>query len=111
MGSKRRISRPGFVLLAALAPALGGCLPDQSKDIAACETEASRFFPVYKAVDPSEPSSQYIIECMATKGYEFTVTPADCNSQHPLPTQAACYTPDNWFAGVYDQARRHLRTN
>jgi len=97
------------VLLIALA--LGGCLPDRSKDMAACENEASRFFQTYKAVDPDSPSSQYIIQCMATKGYDFSIAPSDCDSKHPLPLQPACYTPENWFAGWIDQARRHLRIN
>jgi hypothetical protein len=92
-----------------MALALAGCVPDQSKDVAACEAEASRFFQLNKAADPNNTVSQYIIECMGAKGYEFTVAPADCNSQHPLPTQAACYTPDNWLAGLYDQMHRRFR--
>jgi len=95
------------VLLLALA--LAGCYPDQGSDIGACETQARRFFQLYKAVDPNDPSSQYLIECMAAKGYAFTVTPADCNSKQPLPTQAACYVPENWLAGLYDQARRRFK--
>jgi hypothetical protein len=97
------------VLLVALA--LAGCLPDQSKDVAACEVEAGRFFQLNKAADPNTTVSQYIIECMAAKGYEFTVAPADCNSQQPLPTQAACYTPQNWLAGFYDQVHRRFRAD
>ena len=48
---------------------------------------------------------------MATKGYDFTIAPADCDSHHPLPTQAACYTPQNWLAALYDRVRRPLKSN
>ena len=60
--------RREVVLLVVIA--LGGCLPDQAKDVAACRTEADRFYPTYEAVDPNNPSSQFIIACMATKGYQ-----------------------------------------
>ena len=97
------------VLLLALT--LSGCFPDQSKDVADCETQAQRFYPLFKAVEANAPASRYIIECMASKGYEFTVTPSDCDSSHPLPTQAACYAPENWAANLYDWTRRKLKSN
>jgi hypothetical protein len=84
---------------------LGGCLPDRSKDVAACQTEAERFYQTYHAVNPDDPSSQYIIGCMAAKGYDFTILPVDCNSQHPLPTQSACYAPNSWLDWIIDQFR------
>jgi len=89
---------------------LGGCFPDQAKDVAACQTEANRFFQTYKAVDPDDPSSQYIIACMATKGYDFTISPADCDSRHPLPTQPECYAPNSWLNWIIDQFRRALKS-
>ena len=95
------------ILLLALT--VTGCLPDQAKDVAACQIDADRFYQTYRAVDPADPSSQYIIGCMANKGYEFTVSPADCDSRHALTTQAACYIPKNWFAWIIDQARRQLK--
>ena len=97
------------VLLLALA--LAGCYPDQGSDIASCEAQARRFFHLYKAADPNDPSSQYLIECMAAKGYAFTVAPSDCDSKQVLPTQAACYVPENWLAGLYDALRRRLKMN
>jgi hypothetical protein len=100
--SMRRLA----VLLVALP--LAGCFPDQAGDVGACEAQANRFYQTYKAVDPNDPSSKYIIECMADKGYDFVVTPSDCDSNHPLPTQAACYTPTGWLGGVYDWIRRLL---
>jgi hypothetical protein len=95
--------RQGVALL--LIFALVGCSPDRAKDLAACETEASRFFPLYDATDPEKPSSRYIIGCMATKGYEFTIAPVACSSRHPLPTQATCYAATNWLASILDRLR------
>jgi hypothetical protein len=91
--------RPTVSLAAVLliASTLGGCLPDRAKVMAACEKEDARFYATYKAVNPDDPSSQYIIGCMAAKGYEFTIAPEDCDGQHPLPTQATCYVPAGWF--------------
>ena len=88
---------------------LAGCLPDQAKDMAACRTEADRFYQTDKAVDPEDPSSQYIIACMAAKGYNFTILPADCDSQYPLPTQPTCYSPDSGSDWIIDQFRRALK--
>ena len=82
--------RREFVLL--LVFALGGCLPDQAMDVAACQVESDRFYQTNNAADPDDPRSQYIIACMAAKGYDFTILPADCDSRHSLPTQPACYT-------------------
>ena len=99
--------RREVILLVALT--LGGCIPHQAHDVAACQAEADRFYQTYHAVDPDDPSSQYIIACMAAKGYDFTITPADCDSRHALPTQPACYTPNNWFGWIVDRIRRQLK--
>jgi len=90
---------------------LGGCLPDQAKDVAACRTEAERFYHTYEAVDPSNPSSQYIIACMAAKGYNFTISSADCDSVRPLPTQSACYEPNSWLDWGMEKFRRALKSH
>jgi hypothetical protein len=90
---------------------LGGCLPDQAKDVAACQTEADRFYQGYNAVDVDNPRSHYIIACMAAKGYDFTILPADCDSRHPLPIQPACYAPNSWLAWIIDQFRRTPKSN
>jgi len=89
---------------------LGGCLPDQAKDAAACRTEADRFYHIYKTVDPDDPSSQYIIACMAAKAYDFTIVPADCDGRHPLSTQPECYAPKSWPGWIIDQFRRTLKS-
>jgi hypothetical protein len=103
--------RAAVIVLTLALPSLAGCFPDQAKDEASCEAQASRFFAIYHAVDPNAPASRYIIECMQAKGYRFTLAPEDCDSRHALPTQPACYTPNNWVVGLYDQLRRRLTTN
>jgi hypothetical protein len=74
--------------------------------MAGCQTEAERFYPMYQAINPDDPSSQYIIGCMASKGYDFTVVPSDCNSSRSLPTQAACYQSRGLIARLLDRFRR-----
>ena len=93
--------RRAAVLLVVLT--LAGCQPDRAKDMAACQSEASRFYKTYHAISPDDPSSRYIIGCMAAKGYDFTISPAACSGKHPLPTQAACYTPSNWLFWIIDR--------
>jgi hypothetical protein len=96
-GITHPMRRKVFLLLVIT---LGGCFPDQAKDVAACRTEADHFYQGYNAADVDNPRSQYIIGCMATKGYDFTIAPEDCDSRHPLPTQPACYTPSGWLAWI-----------
>jgi hypothetical protein len=99
--------RREVVLLVAFA--MGGCLPDQvkTKDVAACRIEADRFYQGYNAVDVNNPRSRYIIACMAAKGYDFDVSPADCDSRHPLATQPTCYLSNDWFAWLINPFRAH----
>jgi hypothetical protein len=96
--------RREIALLSTIA--LAGCLPDQTKDVATCRTEAERFYPMYNVVDPADPSSQFIIACMATKGYDFTVSPKDCDSRYPFATQSTCYAPNSWPGWTIYQLRR-----
>ena len=93
-----------------LVVVLGGCLPDQSEDMTACKAEVMRFYPGYIAANPDDPGTRYIIGCMAAKGYDFEVTPADCSSRDPLATQPACYTPRSWPAWVIDRFRRAVKS-
>ena len=88
-----------------MAITLGGCLPDKAKDMAACQTEADRFYHMYKAVDPKDPSSQFVIECMTAKGYDFTPVAVACDSRYPSPTQPACYAANSWPDWFIDQFR------
>jgi len=83
------------------AIALGGCLPDQKQQIAACQVEADRFFLSHRAANTDDPRSQYIIACMASKGYDFTIASDECSGQYPLATQSACYTTNwkSWIVG------------
>ena len=94
-----------------LAIGLAGCLPDQAKVLDACRQDADRFYHTYEAVDPNHPSSQYIIACMAAKGYDFTALPTDCDSGHPLPTQSACYEANNWLDWSIEKVRHELKPN
>ena len=90
-----------FVVL--LLMILGGCLPDREKELAVCRTEADHFFEANIADDPDNPKSQFIIGCMATKGYDFSVVPSDCDSRYPFPTQAGCYVPNSWIDWMVDK--------
>jgi hypothetical protein len=92
-----------------MAIGLGGCVPNQAKDVATCQAEANRFYQTYEAVNPDDPSSKYIIACMVAKGYDFTISPADCDGRHSLPTQPACYAPNDWLDWIIDRFRRALK--
>ena len=94
-----------FVLLVPIV--LAGCLPDRANDIAVCKTESDRYYQGYQALNVDDPRSRYIIGCMAAKGYDLDVVPADCDSKYPLVTQSACYTPDGRIARFIDQFRIH----
>lgn len=76
---------------------LGGCQPDRAKELAACRKQSLRFYANHYALNPDGPAGQYIIGCMVTKGYDFTITPEDCRGGRPLPTQATCYVPSGWL--------------
>ena len=96
------MQREVFLLMAI---SLGGCLPNQGKAMEVCRSEAERFYHMYNAVNPDDPSSQYIMGCMASKGYHFTILPADCDSRYPLATQSTCYEPNNWLGWIVDRLR------
>ena len=90
------------VLLAALA--LGGCMQHQAKDVAACQAEADRFYrDESNTFDAYSPRDKYIIGCMAAKGYNFDISPADCDSRRPLSTQPTCYTSNGLLAWIIDK--------
>jgi len=86
---------------------LAGCSTNKVTDMAACQNEADRFYQGRQAADMDDPRSRYIIECMATKGYDFDVYPAACNDRHPFPTQPACFVRSNWLARMFDQIVGH----
>jgi hypothetical protein len=98
-----------YAVLLSVLIVLTGCVPDQSKDVAACVTEAERFYHMYTTVDPESPSSKFIISCMAAKGYQFTMMASDCDSRHPYPTQATCYEPTTWPSWTIDRVTRTLK--
>jgi hypothetical protein len=92
--------RGGLGLLMAIS--LTDWVPDKTRDMEVCRIEAERFYHMYNAVDPNDPSSQYVIGCMATKGYEFAPFAKACDTRYPLPTQVTCYTPSGWLDWLVD---------
>jgi hypothetical protein len=85
---------------------LAGCLPDRDRTLSDCRKEADRFYQVYRLDEPESPRTEYIIECMAAKGYNFTVEPKDCDNRYRFETQSACYVSDTWIVWLADQFRR-----
>jgi hypothetical protein len=94
-----------------LSIALGGCMPDQSKDMATCQHEVKRFYAVYSASNMNDPGVRYIMACVESKGYEFSIDASNCSSKYPLATQPACYTPQGSMAAAIDQFRRPPKPN
>ena len=90
------------VLVLLAVTTVGGCLPDRAKDVAICRTEADRFYEGYRAVDVDNPRSEFIIGCMANKGYIFNIMPSDCSSERPLVTQPTCYASNSWLSWIID---------
>ena len=97
--------RREFILLLVIF--VGGCSRDQANDLAGCRKEADRFYKGYRTADVDGPRSQYIIGCMAAKGYDFNIAPEDCDSRHPLPTQPTCYAPTSWLTWLSDKFHAH----
>ena len=95
-----------YAIVILVAAVVAGCMPDQSKDLAACKIEVMRFYPLYVASRLEDPGTRYIIGCMAEHGYDLEVSAKDCDSRHPLPTQATCYAPRDWLAGLLNRFRR-----
>jgi hypothetical protein len=98
------------LLTAVLLPVMvGGCMPDQSRVMAACQSEVMRFYPVYIASDLDDPGTRYIVACMKSKGYDLSVAAADCDSKYALPTQPTCYAPQGFVAATIDRIWRPSR--
>jgi hypothetical protein len=87
--------KPAVFLMMLVA--LGNCSSGKAQDVAACQAEADRFFQAYRDDDVANPRGRYIIECMASKGYEFDISPADCDSRRALHTQQACFVSASWI--------------
>jgi hypothetical protein len=96
--------RRGIFLLLLLS--LQACLPDQAQSLAACQNEADRFFMAYRNDNPQNPRGRYIIDCMAAKGYDFTVEPDACDGRYPLTIQSACYSPHGWLNWIEFKFRK-----
>ena len=78
-----------------------------SAPVEACRVEAERFYAMYKVGNPADPSSQFVIACMSAKGYDFTISPTDCDSRYPLVTQGGCYEPISWIDWVREVVGWH----
>ena len=87
---------------------VAGCSPDQARDVAACGVEADRFYQGYNTADVNNPRGQYVIACMAEKGYDFDVSPANCDSRRSLVMQPTCYVARGWMAWITDRSRAHV---
>jgi hypothetical protein len=96
----RQMNRKALLLMLII---VGGCSRQPTLDVAACRTEADRFYQAYNAVDADSPRGRYIIACMAAKRYDFDVGQADCDSRHPLPTQPTCYARNGWLDWIIDR--------
>src|SRR5260221_6291579 len=83
-------------LLTVSAINLLGCSQNKTASLAECQREADRFYQGYQTDDATNPRSQYIIECMASRGYDFDISSAECDSRRSLPTQSTCYASKNW---------------
>ena len=79
-----------------MVASVAGCVPDRGQQLAECGKEADRFLQAYQSINPDDPRSEYIIECMAAKGYNFNVLSVDCDSKRPFPVQPACYELTGW---------------
>jgi hypothetical protein len=93
--------RPAVMVLIFIA--LAGCSSGKAQDLAACRAEADRFYQGYRDDDAANPRGRYIVECMASKGYEFNVSPADCDSGRALLAQQACYVSTSWIGRLLDR--------
>jgi hypothetical protein len=94
-----------YAVLFSLLFFLTGRVPYPSKAVAACVMEAERFYHMYNAVDPEDPSSKYLISCMAAKGYQFTILASNYGSHRPYPTQPTCYEHTTWPTWTIDLTR------
>ena len=94
------------VSVAGLIFAAPSWLPNAAVDLAACQLQAQRFYQTFRANDLNDPSSPYIVGCMESQGYEFSMLLENCDGRHPLANQAACYTPTSWFGAMLDRYSR-----
>jgi len=85
--------------------ALGNCSSGKAQGVASCQADADRFYQAYRDDDVANPRGRYIIECMASKGYEFDISSADCDSRRALLTQQTCYVSASWIGRLIDRLR------
>jgi hypothetical protein len=66
-----------------------GCSPNKAQDTTACEMQTLRFYAAGSGDD-------FMIQCMAAKGYEFDVLPEECDNRTRMVMQSACYKRLSW---------------
>jgi hypothetical protein len=93
------------VSIVLAAAALNGRSKDKAADMSACIVQADSFFGDLRAFDVESPRSQFIIGCMASKGYAFDIAPAACDSHRPLAAQSSCYSADDWLYWIITKFR------
>ena len=90
------------IVFMTLLIGLTGCSSGKAEYVTTCQKEADKFYQGYRDDDSTNPRGRYIIECMASNGYSFDITPASCDSRHPLVTQGACYVSATWLGRIVD---------
>ena len=95
------------LLAVAMWPAvlLAGCQAEKSSDLLACRAEAERFYPSHLAGDPAEPAGQFVVACMASKRYSFSIQATDCDGRYPMTLQSTCYSSDTWASVLWGKFR------
>ena len=106
--SRTSVRRKLLATLLGPAAVLAGCLPEKSGELLSCRTEAERFYPSYLAADPTAAAGQFVIACMASKGFRFSIEATDCDSRYPMTLQSTCYSSDTWASALRDKFRQAI---
>ena len=75
---------------------LGSCSPNNAKNVTACRIEADRFYHMYKAVDPKDPGSQFVIVQRSAVPKKPNTATLNCASNVPRNTPSRAAEHDRW---------------
>ena len=91
----------------ALALLLCGCIADQKKQAATCETDAKHAYPdkTLRGTSPSTDMADFIHACMRVAGYDFACRPDDMS----LSGDYFCYRPSSTLARWAYEIERALK--
>jgi hypothetical protein len=113
-------------LLVITALVLSGCSDDQSRQHAMCKLEAMKLWPTEDATDamrlPGEPGvrwrgaftfnhiDDYMMTCMQTHGYTFSIAPDECTPFRQFQMQPACYesSTQRWLRAKWSWVKEHF---